>query len=594
MNQLPVIPDNAPFSAAQRIWLNGFLAGLFAQSSCGPNPSMGAASEKAATPLLVIFGSQTGTAEGLARRMASEASRRGFKPRVLEAAAAVTLDWSKESQVLIVTSTYGDGDMPDNARVFWDWLQTDAAKTVAHVRYAVLALGDRNYEHFCAAGQKLDARLEALGAARIYDRADCDVDYESTANLWLEGALQALGGAGAAGSTVTEITGLTPANSPVAPRAAADGYSRTNPFPARVMTNRKLTGEGSAKEVRHFEISLENSGLTYEAGDALGVWPTNCPTLVGELLEALQRDGEEAVPKPGGGEVSLRKALTNFYDITKPSRDLLQEIAGHNAVLRELLEPNRKAELHDWLRGREVIDLLLASPGIRFAPAGLVLLLKPLTPRLYSISSSPKAHAGQVHLTASIVRYDSHARGRKGVCSTFLADRSGGVVTVPVFVQSAHSFRLPANGDTPIIMLGPGTGVAPFRAFLHERRAAGAPGRNWLFFGEQKSATDFYYRDELEEMQRSGLLTKLSTAFSRDQSGKVYVQNRMLEEAATLWSWLQAGAHFYVCGDALRMARDVDAALHRVIETAGGRNPAEAQAFVNQLRTEKRYQRDVY
>lgn len=594
MNQLPIIPENAPFNAAQRIWLNGFLAGLFAQSSSGPGPSASVAGEKAATPLLVVFGSQTGTAEGLARRIASEAGQRGFMPRVLEAAAAVTLDWSKESQVLIVTSTYGDGDMPDNARAFWDWLHTDAAKAVAHVRYAVLALGDRNYEHFCAAGQKLDARFEALGATRFYARVDCDVDYEAAAKSWLDSALQALANAGAVGSRETEATGLTPANSPVASRTVAEGYSRTNPFPARVLANRRLTGEGSAKEVRHFEISLEDSGLTYDAGDALGVWPTNCPTLVGELLEALQRDGEEAVPKPGGGEVSLRKALTNFYDITKPSRELLQELGGHDAALRHLLGPNRQNELRDWLRGREVIDLLLISPGIRFEPAGLVLLLKPLMPRLYSISSSPKAHAGQVHLTASIVRYDSHDRVRKGVCSTFLADRSGGVITVPVFVQTAHAFRLPANGDTPIIMVGPGTGVAPFRAFLHERRATGAKGPNWLFFGEQKSASDFYYRDELEEMQRSGHLTKINTAFSRDQSEKIYVQNRMLEEAATLWAWLQAGAHFYVCGDAQRMARDVDAALHRIIETAGGRNPVEAQAFVNQLRAEKRYHRDVY
>jgi sulfite reductase (NADPH) flavoprotein alpha-component len=300
------------------------------------------------------------------------------------------------------------------------------------------------------------------------------------------------------------------------------------------------------------------------------------------------------VPNPRGGEVPLRKALTDCYDITKPSRELLQQAAEHNPDLRAVLAPDRKDDLNQWLRGREVIDVLLQAPGLKPAPSGFVGLLKPLTARLYSICSSPKAHAGQAHLTVGIVRHDSHERARKGVCSTFLADRAGEVVVVPVFVQVAHNFRLPAGGDTPIIMVGPGTGVAPFRAFLHERRATGARGRNWLFFGEQRSATDFYYRDELESMLQAGHLTKLNTPFSRDQADKVYVQDRMLEEAATLWAWLQEGAHFYVCGDAARMAKDVEAALVRVIETAGGRTRGDAQAYVNQMRTEKRYQRDVY
>jgi sulfite reductase (NADPH) flavoprotein alpha-component len=580
MVKVPFLPENAPFTAAQRLWLNGFLAGLFAQ-----HESQTAESSAPAKPLLILFGSQTGTAEGLARRAASAATGRGFLARVMEANDATKLEWSSETRLLIITSTYGDGDMPDNAQGFWDWLQTDAAKTLAHVEYSVLALGDTHYENFCAAGKKVDERLEQLGAKRLHPRTDCDLDYAGPAQTWLEGVLSAFG-ASASQQSGTPQTAV--------PEPAEQGFSRTNPFPAVLLTNRRLTAEGSGKEVRHFEISLERSGLVYEVGDALGICPANCPSLVDELLQALHCDGEEAVPNPRGDEVPLRKALTDCYDITKPGTELLQRAAAQNSDLRLLLAPDRKDALRQWLWGREVLDVLLGTPSFAIPAAEFVCLLKPLAPRLYSISSSPKIHVGQVHLTVGIVRHAAHGRARKGVCSTFLADRAPGRIPVPVFVQKSSSFRLPANGDTPIIMVGPGTGVAPFRAFLHERQAAGAKGRNWLFFGEQHATTDFYYREELEPMRQSGHLTKLSTAFSRDQADKIYVQNRMLEEAGELWAWLQDGAHFYVCGDASRMAKDVDAALHGVIETASNQSPEQATEFVNQMKAEKRYQRDVY
>jgi sulfite reductase (NADPH) flavoprotein alpha-component len=591
MPKVPLIPDNAPFTAAQRLWLNGFLAGLFAQSNAASETS-----NQAALPLLISFGSQTGTAEGLARRIASEAARRGFLPQVIEANAAPSVEWPSASRLLVVTSTYGDGDMPDNAQGFWDWLQTDAAQALTHIQYAVLALGDRNYEHFCAAGQKIDARLEQLGAKRVHPRVDCDVDYEAAAKEWMDAALSALqpdgsADASSASSSRSETSGRS-VRAPFEP--APEGYSRTNPFPAALLTNRKLTGEGSGKEVRHFEISLEGSGLSYDVGDALGVQPANCSSLVDELLHALQCDGEEAVPNPRGGEVSLRKALTECYDITRPGLELIQKMAECSAELRALTGPERKEDLKKWLWGREVIDVLVATPGFHPAPSEFVARLKPLAPRLYSISSSPKVHVGQVHLTIGIVRYESHGRARKGVCSAFLADRASSRVPVPVFVQKSHGFRLPADGTRPIIMVGPGTGVAPFRAFLHERQATVAKGRNWLFFGEQRAATDFYYHEELEPMLKSGHLTTLSTAFSRDQAEKIYVQNRMLEAAPELWAWLQDGAHFYVCGDASRMAKDVDTALHRAIEIAGSKSKEQAVEYVSQLKSEKRYQRDVY
>ncbi|MBV9488636.1 MAG: sulfite reductase subunit alpha, partial [Verrucomicrobia bacterium] len=375
---------------------------------------------------------------------------------------------------------------------------------------------------------------------------------------------------------------------------AKAAYSRKNPFPAALLTNRKLTAEGSGKETRHYEISLAGSGLSYEVGDALGVIPTNCPALVDDLLHVLNCDGEEAVPTPEGEEESLRTALLRHYEITKIPATLLKAVAERSSdrTLADLMRPEEKEALSHYLWGREIVDLLLDFASVTLSPAEFVSHLKKLQPRLYSISSSLKAFPEQVHLTVSTVRYDSFGRKRKGVCSTFLADRVTG--PVPVFVQVSHSFRLPADGRTPIVMVGPGTGVAPFRAFLHERRVASAQGRNWLFFGEQRAATDFYYRDELEAMLADGHLTKLSTAFSRDQGQKVYVQHRMLEHGPELWAWLQDGAHFYVCGDASRMAKDVDLALHAIIETHGGLGKGGAAEYVKKLKADKRYQRDVY
>ena len=581
MQHAPFIPENSPFNASQRIWLNGYLAGLFAG---GGQPTTTA---RSTVPLLVLFGSQTGTAEKLAKRIAKESRPRGCEARVVDAAAHASIDWGKEGNLIVVTSTYGDGEMPDNAQEFWNWLQTDAAAALARVSFSVLALGDTNYPEFCAAGRKIDERLEQLGARRIHPRVDCDVDYEASAKAWIDATLAALAPSDDSSSKalITEV---------VKTESRPKAHSKANPFPARLLTNRRLNGKGSEKETRHFEISLKDSGLSYEAGDALGVVPSNCSSLVEDLLVALGCDGEEAVPVPGGGELPLRKALTTAYDIARPTQELMQRIGSQNEALRELLGPERKDDLKKWLWGREVVDLLLGTPDARFSPAEFVALLKKIAPRLYSISSSPKAHDGQVHLTINIVRHQSHGRARKGVCSTFLADRVGDETSVPIFVQTSHGFRLPANGDTPIIMIGPGTGVAPFRAFLHERRATGAKGRNWLVFGEQRSALDFYYRDELEPMLADGHLTRLDTAFSRDQSEKIYVQHRLVEHAVELWAWLQEGAHFYVCGDASRMAKDVDTALHSAVATAGGLGTDGAVEFVKQLKADKRYQRDVY
>jgi sulfite reductase (NADPH) flavoprotein alpha-component len=549
---IPTLPESAPFTLEQRAWLNGYLAGLLSATKLVVPASTATAEAKVSTvPLLFLYGSQTGTAEALSGRLAKEAKKHNFEARALSMSDYAKVDFSKEQRIALVTSTYGDGEMPDNAQAFWDLLQGDAAPRLDHCEFSVLALGDSNYAQFCQAGKNFDARLEQLGAKRVQARVDCEVDYEDNAKLWFEGLMVSFS------STAAEKVGAaTPT-----PEAAVDektspvGFSKKNPFPARLKTNRRLNGEGSAKDTRHFEIVLEGSGLTYEVGDALGVFPANCPEFVQEILDAAGLDGEQAVLAPSGSEKPLRLALQTEFEL-KP--------------------------------------FVTQLPAAGVSAADLVGQLKKLQPRLYSISSSMKAHPGEVHLTVGVVRFEVGGRGRKGVCSTFLADRVAADTAVPVFIHASPSFKVPKDLAAPMIMVGPGTGIAPFRAFLEERRATGATGRNWLFFGDQRSSTDYLYRDEMEAYLKDGFLTRLDTAFSRDQGDKVYVQNRMLEQAGELWSWLEAGGYFYVCGDAARMAKDVDAALHQVCETAGGLGAEVAATYVKNLKTQKRYCRDVY
>jgi sulfite reductase (NADPH) flavoprotein alpha-component len=588
---VPVLPESAPFTPEQRAYLNGYFAGLFSRApfaAPADGPDSGA---NRLRPLTILFGSQTGTAEGLAKRAGREAGKRGFAPTLQDLSEYPPENLKSEAFVLLITSTYGDGEPPDNAKSFWEALGSDAAPRLTGLNYSVLALGDSNYPRFCECGKMFDSRFETLGAHRIHPRVDCDVDYEEPFLQWLNGVLAALGE-------------TSPATVKPPPRVGADGNgqepasaasSRATSFPARLSGNHVLNAPGSAKETRHFEISLEGSDPSYEAGDAVGVYPTNCPRLVDEIIAALGADRQAPVPVPGEGQEPLREALLSHYEITRIPRPLLERVAerSNDKALLELAGPAANGELDAFLRGREVIDLLLAFPHVKFSPAEFISLLRRIQPRLYSVSSSPKAYPAHVHLTVSVVRYRSLGRERNGVCSAFLADRAGDG-TFPLVVRPNPNFRPPVDNSQPMIMVGPGTGIAPFRAFLQERKAIGATGKNWLFFGDQRARTDFLYRDELEAFVRENILTRLDTAFSRDQEQKIYVQHRMLEHARELFEWLEAGAHFYVCGDASRMAKDVDAALHRVIETGGGRTPEQAAAYVRQLKTGRRYQRDVY
>ncbi len=380
---------------------------------------------------------------------------------------------------------------------------------------------------------------------------------------------------------------------------SASGFSRKNPFPATLTVNRQLTEEGSNKDTRHLEIALSGSGLAYEVGDSLGVFPKNDTDLVEGILKNQSFSGDEQVTNPDGKTVSLREALTKDFIISEPAKQLLQALPekdSSSAFLKDLLDPASKSHLDGYLWGRDVLDLLEEFTAAKFTPEEFVKVLRKLQPRLYSIASSQKAVGESVHLTVAVVRYQPERSGHmhRGVCSTFLAERAEGDGKVPVFVHTAKHFRMPEKPDTPTIMVGPGTGIAPFRAFLQERKAAGAKGKNWLFFGEQKAASDFFYKGEFAAWQSDGVLSKFITAFSRDQAEKIYVQHRMLENAAELFDWLENGAIFYVCGDASRMAKDVDTALHQIVEKAGSKTAEQAKEYVDALKKEKRYRKDVY
>lgn len=593
----PQIPASAPFSGEQISWLNGFLAALISSATVdtGQTPETVTAPKK---ELLILYGSQSGNTESFAKAIGKKAKGAGFNARVagLETLSPEAL--MKESYLLLATSTWGEGEMPDNAKDFWDALSSEDAPKLKHLHYSVLALGDTNYETFCQAGKDFDLRLAELGAVRIHPRSDCDADYEDMAEKWLGGTLSALqeleGPASTPDPTPSKNGAIHIAEPSTA--AAASGFDRKNPFPSRLLVNKSLSASGSNKDVRHFEFSLEGSGLSYEVGDALGVMPRNCPSLVDKMLTVLKASGEEAVPTPDGDSKALREALIHDYEITKITTKFLKLAAecSQDAKLNRLLEPSNKKALEEYLWGRDPLDILEAFPAVQGSLEAFLASLKKLSHRLYSIASSSKAHPDTVHLTVSAVRYETEGRERGGVCSTFMADRLPSDETAGVFVQKSNSFRLPLDSTTPIIMVGPGTGIAPFRGFLQERAITGSKGKNWLFFGDQHAATDFLYQDELTAFQNDGVLQRLDTAFSRDQREKLYVQHLMLQNGKELWAWLQEGAHFYVCGDASRMAKDVDATLHQIAETAGGKSPEEAISYIKQLKSEKRYQRDVY
>lgn len=584
--KIPYIPEDAPFNGDQKYWLAGFLAGLHSRLLVLEDKQQPAAGTGAAatTQLHILYGSQTGNAEALAQTAAKSARAKGLVP-VVQALGDVDLDvFATMRHVLMVTSTYGEGEMPDNAQLFWDAISASTAPRLEQMHFAVLAIGDTGYDGFCQAGKFLDMRLEQLGAKRVVDRIDCDIDYEEPSSEWLNSSMPQFAASAGSSGTVLE-------SAPEAP--VIPGSNKSNPYAAALITNKRLSGEQSAKDIRHFEFDLSDSGLKYEAGDALGVIPVNEPSLVSLLLTQLNADYETPVP---GFDRSLGDLLTYQFEISEPSRKLIEWVGQNttNQELRHVLQHDDKDALGVWLWGKDSLDLLQLELTRTLAVPEFVALLRPLQHRAYSISSSSKAHPDQVHLTVASVRYHSGGRNRGGVCSTYLAERVRRGEKPALFISPNKSFRVPANNSAPLIMVGPGTGIAPFRAFLQERQATGAQGKNWLFFGDQHQEHDFIYQEELLAWRDNGLLTRLDLAFSRDQEKKIYVQSRMLEQGAELYAWLQEGAYFYVCGDASRMAKDVDNALYEVVRQYGGLSTERAADYVDQLKKEKRYLRDVY
>lgn len=565
----------------QLAWVSGYLYGL---SQTGQQSV--AASAAVAAPsgsLTILYGSQTGNAKGVATAIKAQAEARGLPVTLAPMADYKPKQLKKESHLLVVVSTYGEGEPPESAVDLFEQLKKGKIGKLDGLKFAVLGLGDSSYEFFCQTGKDFDDFLAKAGAERIYELASLDVDYQDAAKSWGEQALNAI--------TATLSTGAASSSvaSAVQQAVGHSQYSKENPFPARLSVNQKITGRDSTKDIRHIEINLADSGLTYQPGDALGVWFDNDAELVGEVLALTGLSGDEAT-----AHGTLRAALTSHFELTRLHGGFITGLAdiSDNAALKDLA--GDKAQVNALVASAQVVDVLKRFPTTLTAEQ-LVGLLRPLTPRLYSIASAQSEVEEEVHLTVGVVRYPQEdGTVRSGAASSYLADRLIEDGEVRVFVEHNDNFRLPANPDTPVIMVGPGTGIAPFRAFMQEREAQGAEGKNWLFFGNPHFTQDFLYQVEWQRYVKSGLLSKISLAFSRDQANKIYVQDRLREAGVELYQWLEAGAHFYVCGDANKMAKDVQEALLDVIAEHGHKSREEAEEYLSELRRAKRYQRDVY
>jgi len=576
-------------------WLSGFAAGMAharlqaagAAAELPPVPAAAAAArQEPAARLAVVYGSQTGNGKRIAERLGRAAEAAGLAVRVYAARDYSLKDLAKERYLTIVVSTQGDGDPPDDARSFHEYITGKRAPRLENLAYSVLALGDSSYPRFCETGRQIDERLASLGARRLLPRVDCDVDFERQAGPWLEQLVAAARDNLGAPSFAT-VTRLRPV--PAEPQ-----YSREQPFVARLVGNQRITGRSATKDVRHLEISLEGSGLRYEPGDALGVWHDNPPAVVDAVLAALGVDGSEAVSADGRSG-SLREWLATGREITRLTRPFLAEHARRSgdAGLALALAPGQESRLRSLLKDRQVVDVLKCWPAAWTAQE-LVQALRPLAPRLYSIASSQDCVGDEAHITVAVIDYESDGERRYGAASTHLAGLTGEEETARVFIESNERFRLPADSSRDVIMIGPGTGVVPYRGFLQQRAEQGASGRNWLVFGARHFDSEFLYQAEWQEAVRKGLLHRVDLAFSRDGTGRAYVQDRLREAGSELYAWLEGGASVYVCGDAERMAPDVHAALTDVLVQHGGLDRDGAEAYLRRLTDERRYLRDVY
>ena len=538
--------------------------------------------------ITVLSGSQTGNAKSVADKVAAELTEAGIavKRVALKDYKAKTI--ADEKYLLLVTSTQGEGEPPEEGVVLHKLLNGKKAPKLTELQFAVLGLGDSSYPNFCQAGKDFDQHFAELGATRLFERVDADLDYSTTAEQWIRDIVAIVKEKAAQASPVVQSIGTAT----TAPVAKESQYNKANPFPATLITNQKITGRQSDKDVRHLEFDLAGSDLHYQAGDALGVWFDNDPKLVDEILSLAQIDPTTEVTIEGKTQ-TISTALLSHLELTQNTPAFVKGYAAlvHNEQLNDLVADNQA--LQELVQRTPIVDVLHKFPT-KLTAEQLVSLLRPLTPRLYSISSSPAEVGEEVHLTVGVVRFEHEGRARSGAASSFLADRVEEDGAVRVFVERNDNFRLPNDTTKPIIMVGSGTGVAPFRAFMQQRVADEASGKNWLIFGNPHFASDFLYQTEWQQFAKEGFLHKYDFAWSRDQEKKIYVQDKIRENSTALWQWLQEGAYFYVCGDASKMAKDVEQALLEVIAKEGNLSPDEAEDYLNELREEKRYQRDVY
>ncbi|WP_100644408.1 assimilatory sulfite reductase (NADPH) flavoprotein subunit [Alteromonas facilis] len=576
----------APLNRDQLTWVSGYLAGLAAGAPSDQTTLKSAPAQADAATFTVLYGTQTGNAKGIAADLHNQLEQAGIKATLVSMADYKPRQVKSESHLAVIVSTHGEGDAPDDAIEFHEFLASKKAPKLPNLQYAVLGLGDSSYEFFCQTGKDFDSRLSALGAKPIVERVDCDVDYETAAKAWIE-QLIAFGKTTASAQASNVV-----AMDSVAATAPTSTYNKQNPFEASLLQVQKITGRDSVKDIRHIEISLEDSGIQYQPGDALGVWFSNDPVIVDEIISLLKLDAEQAVDVKGES-LTLKAALSDKLELTLSYPGFVKAYAAatSNAALSELMKD--AAQFRAYLADRQIVDIIREYPETIEAQA-LVEALRPITPRLYSIASSQAEVEDEVHLTLAHVDYEFNGVRHQGGASGFLSTRVEEGQSVRVFVENNDNFRLPADHNTPIIMIGPGTGIAPFRAFIQERDAAGAEGDSWLFFGNPSFTQDFLYQTEWQQYLKSGALSRISLAFSRDQAEKIYVQHRILEEGEALFQWLEAGAHVYVCGDAMHMAKDVENALLEVIGTYGKRDEKAAKAYLVELRKAKRYQKDVY
>ncbi|MGQ8337871.1 assimilatory sulfite reductase (NADPH) flavoprotein subunit [Sunxiuqinia sp. A32] len=571
--------------AEQLIWLNGYFQGLAGARLNGTSESKNEVAETLVQklPLTVLYGTHTGRCEGLAKKLCTAVVAKGIDCKVHPMDDYKAKQLKEEKNLLVIVSTHGEGEPPEMAEDFHEFITGKRAPKLEGLNYSVLALGDKSYKLFCKTGIDVDEALNKAGANEIFPIVKCDVDFEEDAEQWINGV-------------TAELEKLAPKTSVnvaevVKTESAETVYTRKNPFKATVLDKTRITGRDSDKEVYHLELSLEGSGIKYEPGDALGVIAQNPPQLVEDIVKSLGVIDSEVV-ETRIGKLPFNEALEHHYEITLLTRDVIQKYADKTGIEDVLNILDNEEKLDQYLYGHDLLDLLHEFP-FKITATEFLEILRPLPPRLYSISSSQEAVEDEVHITVSRVRYENKGRERYGACSTFLADRVELDEELLIYIDKNPNFRLPQNGN-PIIMVGAGTGIAPYRAFIQQREANNLKGNSWLIFGERRFSSDFLYQLEWQKYLKKGFLEKIDLAFSRDQKEKVYVQHRLQEQQEEIFKWLENGANFYLCGDMKYMAKDVMSTLLEIIQVQGGMTPDKAKKYFKKLKKEKRFQADVY